>query len=61
MYKNRHSKMNPRRFCSSVRDVVINCDETVVSFDVVPLFTNVPTALVTGVARDRLSSDDTLS
>ncbi|XP_064468708.1 uncharacterized protein LOC135382970 [Ornithodoros turicata] len=61
MYKNGHSTKNSREFCSSVRDVVINSDETMVSFDVVSLFTNVPIALVIDVAKDRLNSDDTLS
>ncbi|XP_064482818.1 uncharacterized protein LOC135395650 [Ornithodoros turicata] len=60
-YKNGHSTKNSREFCSSVRDVVINSDETMVSFDVVSLFTNIPIALVIDVAKDRLNSDDTLS
>lgn len=51
---------NSKGFANFIAEQSISDDELLVSFDVISLFTNVPTELAVDVARKRLLADETL-
>ena len=51
---------NSKEFVEFVTTQTLTEDETLVPFDVVSLFTNIPTDLAIGVTHHRLASDDSL-
>lgn len=52
---------NSREFVGLVRDLDLDEKDVMVCFDVVPLFTNVPTNLTVKIAETRLPGNNTLS
>ena len=60
LLSNNHSVKNSIEFIDRIKDVEIEENETLVSFDVVSLFTSVPTDRVVSLIVDMLSSDDAL-
>ena len=52
--------LNSKHFAETMRDVTIDSDESLVSFDVTSLFTNVPIGEAVEVIRDKLREDDSL-
>ena len=55
-----HHVKNSEEFAKFTRDLVLHPDEIMVSFDVVSLFTNVPTEDACNIAWERLSEDGSL-
>ena len=52
-----HHILNSRDFAEKVKDLHINADETITSFDVTVLFTSIPPADVIHAVRDVLTTD----
>ena len=52
--------LNSTHFAETMRDVSVGSDESLVSFDVTSLFTNVPIEEAVGVIRDKLREDENL-
>ena len=52
--------LNSKHFAETMRDVTIGEDESLVSFDVTSLFTNVPIGEAVEIIRDRLREDEDL-
>ena len=57
---NKYSVRNSVGFIDRVKNVIVEDHETLLSFDVVSLFTSVPTDQVVSLIVDMLSSDNTL-
>ena len=55
-----HHVKNSEEFAKFTHDLVLHPDEIMVSFDVVSLFTNVPTEDACNIAWERLSEDSSL-
>ena len=51
---------NSKHFVDMMRDVLVEDEEAMVSFDVSSLFTNVPIKEAVDVIRDRLEGDESL-
>ena len=51
---------NSKHFVEMMEDVIVDKGETMVSFDVSSLFTNVPIGEAIDIIRDRLEEDDSL-
>lgn len=58
---NEYTVTNSNDFVRQISACTINRQEIMVSFDVVPLFTSIPTALAHEVTKNRLKSDPTIS
>ncbi|XP_047457867.1 uncharacterized protein LOC125018165, partial [Mugil cephalus] len=56
-----HHIENSRDFVNKVKDITLDPEETIVSFDVTSLFTCIPTREATDVVRKKLQKDDTLA
>ena len=52
--------LNSKHFAETMGDVTIGSDESLVSFDVTSLFTNVPIGEAVEIIRDRLREDEDL-
>ena len=55
-----HHIKNSDQFATLIQDLTLQPDDIMVSFDVVSLFTNVPTSDATTIAKDRLLADPSL-
>ena len=55
-----HHIKNSEQFATLIQDLTLQPDDIMVSFDVVSLFTNVPTSDATTIAKDRLLADPSL-
>ena len=55
-----HHVKNSEQFANLLKDITLRPDDIMVSFDVVSLFTNVPTPDASTIARDRLQADPSL-
>ena len=55
-----HHILNSRDFAEKVKDLHLNADETITSFDVTALFTSIPPADAIHAVRDVLTTDSTL-
>ena len=58
--KNDHHVRNSKDFPKFITSITINDDQQMVSFDVVSLFTKIPTGLVVEIAKKRLETLDNL-
>ena len=55
-----HHVKNSEQSANLLNDITLQPDDIMVSFDVVSLFTNVPTPDASTIARDRLQADPSL-
>ena len=60
LQNNKYTVKNSASFVKKIRTMPIDPDEILISFDVVSLFTCIPTQLVIEVVRERLVSDQSL-
>ncbi|KAL9967075.1 hypothetical protein ACROYT_G025238 [Oculina patagonica] len=60
LQNNKYTVQNSASFVEKIRTLSVDPDEILVSFDVVSLFTCIPTHLATEVVKERLDSDQSL-
>ncbi|KAL9978132.1 hypothetical protein ACROYT_G015619 [Oculina patagonica] len=60
LQNNKYTVQNSASFVGKIRTLSVDPDEILVSFDVVSLFTCIPTHLATKVVKERLDSDQSL-